>query len=233
MRIFVTGDTHGQFDRIVDFVHRFELNEDDIIIILGDVALNYYDDSSDIRRKAKLNALGPKFLCVHGNHEKRPTSVITGTYIEKEVFGDAAYIEEKFPNLVFAKDGSNYKIGNHEFFVIGGAYSVDKYYRLQRGLHWFSDEQPSAEIKRDIEKKINARNTYDIVLSHTCPKKWQPIELFLSGINQSTIDTSMEEWLEKIEERIVYGEWYFGHYHGNKRINDKVRMLFDAFVEIC
>lgn len=31
--------------------------------------------------------------------------------------------------------------------VIGGAYSVDKYYRLENDLLWFADEQPSAEIK--------------------------------------------------------------------------------------
>lgn len=27
--------------------------------------------------------------------------------------------------------------------VIGGAYSVDKFYRLSKGYNWFEDEQPS------------------------------------------------------------------------------------------
>ncbi len=52
--------------------------------------------------------------------------------------------------------------------VIGGAYSVDKYYRLENDLLWFADEQPSAEIKTYVEDQIT-KNRIDIVLSHTCP----------------------------------------------------------------
>lgn len=38
--------------------------------------------------------------------------------------------------------------------VIGGAYSVDKYYRLENNMLWFADEQPSAEIKTYVEDQI-------------------------------------------------------------------------------
>lgn len=46
--------------------------------------------------------------------------------------------------------------------VIGGAYSVDKHFRLQRGLKWWADEQPSDEIKRHVEKQVSA-NQIDVV----------------------------------------------------------------------
>lgn len=39
-------------------------------------------------------------------------------------------------------------------FVVGGAYSVDKNYRLLHGLAWWPDEQPSDEIKRQVEEKL-------------------------------------------------------------------------------
>ena len=33
----------------------------------------------------------------------------------------------------------------------------------------------------------------DVVFSHTCPLKYEPVEVFLPGIDQSTVDKSTEE----------------------------------------
>ena len=64
-------------------------------------------------------------------------------------------------------------------YVCSLAYSVDKYYRLQRGMNWFPDEQPSDEIKQQTENQLSAINwNVDIVLTHTCPQKYVPIEAF-------------------------------------------------------
>ncbi|MCM1548850.1 MAG: metallophosphoesterase [Clostridium sp.] len=37
--IYITGDTHGQFERIENFCRRFETSREDILIILGDVGV--------------------------------------------------------------------------------------------------------------------------------------------------------------------------------------------------
>ena len=108
--------------------------------------------------------------------------------------------------------------------VIGGAYSVDKAYRLARGYGWWSDEQPSDEIKRYVEQQIKEKD-FDVILSHTCPFKYEPIETFLPGIDQSTVDDSTERWLDTIEESTDYKAWYCGHWHINKRI-DKMHFFF-------
>lgn len=41
--IYITGDTHGDMNRIVRFCERMETSQEDIMIILGDVGLNYYE----------------------------------------------------------------------------------------------------------------------------------------------------------------------------------------------
>jgi len=56
------------------------------------------------------------------------------------------FFEEEYLNIFFAKDGEIYNINNKKTMVIGGAYSVDKYYRLGRGYSWWEDEQPSEII---------------------------------------------------------------------------------------
>ena len=65
----------------------------------------------------------------------------------------------------------------------------------------------------------------DTVFSHTCPYKYRPLEAMIHGIDQSTIDTTTEEWLDLIEDKLDYKKWYCGHWHINKRI-DKMEFLF-------
>lgn len=117
-------------------------------------------------------------------------------------------------------------------FVIGGAYSVDKYFRLARGISWFEDEQPSMKIRAQVEENLNKISWQaDIVLSHTCPYRYRPTEVFLKGLDQSTVDTSTEEWLEQIEARLRYDRWYCGHFHTDKVI-DKLRLFFHDITEL-
>ena len=65
----------------------------------------------------------------------------------------------------------------------------------------------------------------DIVLSHTCPLKYEPTEVFMKGINQFDVDKSMEKFLDKVEQSINYDKWYCGHYHTEKQI-DKLEFMF-------
>ena len=50
-------------------------------------------------------------------------------------------------------------------------------------------------------------------------------EVFLSFIDQSTVDNTTEEWLDTIEEQLNYQKWYCGHYHTEKKI-DNLQFLY-------
>ena len=91
------------------------------------------------------------------------------------------WFEDAYPNLLFPKDGEIFSLAGLQHLVIGGAYSVDKFYRISRGYGWWSDEQPSEEIKAYVEKQA-ASHSIDVVLSHTCPYKYEPTEVFLPFI---------------------------------------------------
>ena len=68
------------------------------------------------------------------------------------------------------------------------------------------------------------------VLSHTCPLKYEPVEMFQPMIDQSTVDRSTEIWLDAIEDKLEYEKWYCGHYHTEKRI-DKYAYMPKSKVE--
>lgn len=168
---------------------------------------------------------------VRGNHEKNPENI--PSYIESTFLDGSVLIEPEYPNLIFAKDGEVYSFDVDEkqkrAIVIGGAYSVDKYYRLSKGYKWFEDEQPSDEVKATVEKKLSQMNwKVDYVLTHTAPIRYEPREWFLSMIDQSTVDNSTEIWLDEIFQKLQFEKWYCGHYHGEKTI-DKITFMFNGF----
>ena len=49
--------------------------------------------------------------------------------------------------------------------------------------------------------------------------------MFLRSVDQSTVDSSMEVWLQKIADRLTFKHWYFGHYHDDWD-NGKYSMLY-------
>lgn len=216
--IYITGDTHREFYRLNDI----EKNKNNMLIILGDVGINYYLNEKDKKLKEQLNSYNIKLFCIQGNHEERPENI--STYKEIDMFGGKVFIEEEYPNLIFAKNGELYNIDNKKVLVIGGAYSVDKNYRIIYGYPWFKDEQLSKEEMDNSLNKYKGQHI-DIVLSHTCPLKYEPTEVFMKGINQSNVDKSMEKFLDKVEESINYDKWYCGHYHTEKQI-DKLEFMF-------
>lgn len=230
--IYITGDTHGDFDRFELFCTFNGISdsaEKDTMIILGDVGLNYYGDYRDDYRKSAAAQYSFNFFCIHGNHEMRPDGI--ASYKTKEFCGGTVWYEEKYPNLLFAKDGEIYRFGEYDCIVIGGAYSVDKFYRLGHGMKWFPDEQPSEEIKAYVGKQLASRkNKIDVVFSHTCPRKYEPVEAFMSCVDQSRIDKSTEDWLDEIEDYADYKKWYCGHYHLIKKI-DKLQFMFQDIEE--
>ena len=226
--IYYTGDIHGDVTVLTGFIHKNQLTEQDVIVVLGDAGLNYYgNDHGDRKRKRQLNRYGVTIFCIHGNHEMRPQTI--PSYQEREWHGGTVYTENEFPNILFAKDGEIYDLDGYKSIVIGGAYSVDKFYRLIRGAAWFPDEQPSQDIKDCVESKLAKENwQVDQVLSHTCPTKYIPTEMFLPQIDQSTVDHSTEEWLDTIEDCLTYQRWFCGHWHVNKHI-DRIHFLYHDF----
>ena len=223
---YITGDTHGDFSRYDSFNERIVPTEKDTMIVLGDAGLNYYTGKKDRARKEFVNSFPFTTFCIHGNHEMCPTDI--NTYKTAEYCGGTVWYEEEYPRILFAKDGEIYDFDGYSCIVIGGAYSVDKHYRIMNGFAWFANEQPSDEIKAYVEEQLSRRNNkVDVVLSHTCPLKYEPRETFLPNVNQLLVDKSTEQWLGKIESSLDYRRWYCGHYHTEKQI-DKMRFMYES-----
>lgn len=225
MRPFlITGDCHGKFDRF--FNEKLPIGN---YICLGDFGIDYYLNKTDTRRKYMLQeSLSHAFYLVRGNHEQRPSELpgITTLY-DTSVQGEV-YVDLEFPNIRYLKDGGEYNIEGHSVLVLGGAYSIDKDYRLMQGQQWFPLEQLSEQERLDISASLKPH--YDIILSHTAPVSKEPVDLFLSFIDQSSVDKSMEYWLEEIHQTVDYNYWFFGHYHADRWQDEKTRIFYNDII---
>ena len=237
----VTGDTHGLTLTRLSYIGPTDYKpEETALIILGDAGINFYLNKTDRNNKRNIQNSGFSVYCVSGNHEERPENL---SYIERwydENVKGYVMLEPDYPNIKYFEDGGTYEIEGKSVLVIGGAYSVDKWYRLNRvGVFddknpdylnprktgWFSDEQLLNWEMTMIEKEHFGKH-YDVILTHTCPESWEPRDLFLPGLDQSTVDKTMEKWFDKVKTAIDWDIWLFGHYHDDRIVRPKVEMYY-------
>ena len=227
----VTGDCHGDMTRFETY--KYPRDGSTGIIILGDAGVNYYLNNRDTSAKKKLQKSGYQFYLVRGNHEARPEDCEGVKWVHDDDVNGIVGVDVLFPSIHYFRDGDEYNIANHSCLVIGGAYSVDKFYRLSKGYpyQWFSNEQLDADERNRIFERIRGKE-YDFVLTHTCPRAWEPVDLFIAGLDQTNIDKSMENWLDDVKDSIKYGVWLFGHFHADRIEKHKVEQYFKANDEL-
>lgn len=245
-----TGDVHGGMATI-SRVSNIQRNmpdckpEETAIIILGDAGLNFYLNGTDKKYKKMLNNMGYYIYCVRGNHEERPENIPGMVLLADDNVESFVWFQEEYPNIRYFVDGNEYNIGGHSALVIGGAYSVDKWYRLARAGYaaaeaetanpkkcgWFKDELLTQEEMEAIGKKVLGKH-YDFVLSHTCPMAWEPTDLFLNGIDQSQVDKSMEIWMDALKNCIDWRIWLFGHFHADRVERPCVEQMYMDYEDL-
>lgn len=216
----ITGDCHRDISRLNHLDKEKYVPSETGIIILGDFGANFYFNKMDAEFKQKCQNTGYTFYCVRGNHEGRPENILTMERWEDIEVDNVVFREPQFPNIRYLMDGNVYSFNGHSALCIGGAYSVDKWYRLQNAQNaewtgWFKDEQLTMNEMMDISK-VHAGNNYDFILSHTCPFDWRPTDLFLSGLDQSTVDNTMEIWMQEFKDSLQWKIWLWGHFHADR-----------------
>lgn len=239
-RVWITGDTHGNFSWLPDWCKKHDTTRQDALIILGDAGIMYYGQKKarEIMLKEFIAKQPITLLCVRGNHEARPanyTSTCFEIWGDDPVVEDGWYFEFEYPNIKYLADGTIFDLNGKRCLAIGGAYSIDKEYRLLMGWRWFADEELTDEEMCNILDKID-HQSFDYVFTHTCPEAWQPTDLFINSIDQSKISKRMEQFLTTVSEIINFKHWYFGHFHAHRLNMDiqkthegqgDVSMLFD------
>ena len=226
MAVYVTGDKHQEYAGLFTMADKLNLNENDYVIVLGDMGLFWRHDKRDANSFIKYFEENYNFnlYFVDGNHENFK---ILNSLDEDE--NHMGYISEHIRHL---KRGRRYNIGGKDILAIGGADSVDKFRRTE-GLSWWKDEAITDE---DVDR-IDAGH-YDYVLSHTCPTSvFEANKMYLCTLGNIVDDNNPEfkisnNKLEQVLNFITFNKWYFGHYHVDITLDDEFACLFHGWKEL-
>lgn len=191
-RILVAGDVHGNTKHMYWLIATAVSHEVKIILQLGDFgAWEHTEDGrkffNDVNRIAKRNGVTIVFIC--GNHDK--TSLLLSKYGSKR--DEDGFLVCR-SNLRYIPRGTVWTWGATRFLAFGGAYSVDKEWRLdlerqrrekweykrslgsrQRdtssGYFWFPEEEASEE---EFLKAMGDGSRVDVMVTHDKPRGSNP-----------------------------------------------------------
>ena len=233
MAVFVKGDIHSDFSEITDFIIRFNLSEDDTIIILGDCGLYWRRDKKDAEQTIKIYEENYKthILWLDGNHENF-------NLIEQLPDEQGTPFKRCSEHIHYIPRGTVFNIDvdgeTKTCLACGGANSIDKFKRIKNFTWWeqesITDEDISNSIKNTKGKHI------DYVFTHCCPlsvfKDNAPWLITLLGINQKLINHESENHLDVLMDCINFDKWFFGHYHVDKCLDNKFTCVFRDFIRL-
>ena len=228
MAVFVTGDTHGDHDfaKLVRFSRQHEgLTKRDYLIIAGDFGGVWWEPTLEKDLKP-YEALPFTVLFVDGNHEN--FSLLERYPVERWKGGKVHVIK---PGIIHLMRGQVFELEGSTIFTFGGATSIDRVLRRE-GVSWWKEELPSpAELAEGIANLKARGNKVDYIITHSCGERalmYPPLRT-----RSFQMDRYPEnQMLAYFEDVAMYKRWYFGHYHLDGNLNDKMSVLYQAIVPL-
>lgn len=213
MSIFVCGDIHSTLDinKLDPFMNREDLNEKDFLIICGDTGICGFGREQERATREYLRNLPMTVLFADGNHEHFDT---LNNYPVDLWHGGKVHIIE--PGIIHLMRGQIFRIDGKEFFVFGGAYSIDRAYR-DMGCTCFEEELPSKEEYEEAWENLHDCNFgVDYIITHTGPYE------VITEMGYECHEEELEQlrFLQKIADSVDFRDWYFGHLHEDSDVEN-------------
>lgn len=221
--IYLTGDTHGDFERIYNSARK--LKSSDILIVLGDFGFVWYP----LEVQKNLESLANyecQIMFVDGNHENFDILNDDQRFPVFEMYGGK--VKRLSTNITWLRRGEIYEIDGQRLLTVGGAMSVDKERRIE-GISWWKDEEINhAEIENTFINLETHNWTVDYVLTHTAPEKL--IDRWWGSLIDDRRDQN-SRFFDEIEPRLNYKKWFFGHFHVDVE-RGKFRCLYEDVIKL-
>lgn len=130
-------------------------------------------------------------------------------------------------SIYYLNNGDIFNLCGKKFFVMGGATSHDKAYRKEH-VSWWKEEIPSYKMmEHGLDNLEKNDNKVDYILTHCAPTSimthYDPYGFYESDV--------LTDYLEEIDYKVTYKDWYHGHYHKDKDV-DHVHGLYNRVLKI-
>lgn len=225
MNYYITGDLHGELRLLF---YNMPLTSNDTLIILGDFGCIWYNDLGKQKAIISMFQFLPYTVAfIDGNHENFPMI----ERLEKYEKWNGGTVGKIAPNLIHLLRGEVYNLNGKLVGVCGGADSVDRSYRTE-GVSWWKEEEITSKDIDRFFSNYDPNTKLDFILTHDCPASLVPAVKLYSGINSINKISNSQKQLERINSKVDFNKWYFGHWHIDKEINEKFECLYKGFKKI-
>jgi predicted phosphodiesterase len=223
--IYITGDTHGGVDmaKLDDdhFKAQFKLSKADYVIIAGDFGFIWQNNEKQKEWLSIFRDLPYTTLFIDGNHENFD---LLRSYPEEEWSGGR--IHRIHDSLFHLQRGQVFSIGGKTIFTFGGGKSTDRAFRRPY-ISWWPDEMPSsAEYQEGLRNLERCNWKTDYVVTHAGPAR--VVETFHGSYSPD----SLTVYLQAVSERLDFSRWYFGHYHLDRVVDTRYRILYQSVIPL-
>jgi predicted phosphodiesterase len=231
MSVYVTGDTHGQFNRLSykQWSESKNLTRGDYLVVTGDFGLIFHNVESPDEKywKKWLTSKPWTTLFVCGNHENHPKLNLLP--LESKFGGWVGVVA---PNIYHLRRGEIYALNDKKVLAFGGALSYDKNQRTE-GINWWREEIPSYEdIENALTNLEKHNHTVDYIIGHTCPTRCLSYVSEAIGRGIHVVDPTYE-MLEHILTITKFDKFFCGHWHVDREFEDsKYNFLYETIRKI-
>ena len=99
------------------------------------------------------------------------------------------------------------------------------------GESWWPQELPTAEEMAEGMRNLeNVKYKVDYVITHCASDRIQ--NMIDPGPGQLLKEDVLTRYFQKLEEKLRYKMWYFGHYHMDARIDEKHMLRYKNIVRL-
>ena len=211
MRVLITGDTHGNARWLREYIFPVAMTlQAEAIVQLGDFgAWEHTPDGVAFMDQVDIMGLnaGIPLYWLHGNHDKHSHTIKAYKRDERGFLKCREFVR-------YIPQGHVWDWGGVSFRSFGGAYSVDKQWRVERerrtgkpGTLWFPEEEMTdAEMDQLLAADHSSK---DIIVSHDKPfssrPRWNRKNLPGCTPNQLRLERALRTHEPEY--------WFHGHLH--------------------
>ena len=222
--VYITGDMHGDIERLYDKEFR-KLRRGDILIVCGD--FGYIFDGSKSEKQIVNYFAKRKFITafVEGTHDN-----LDKINRSRETVWKGGKVHRIKGNLLHLMRGQIFNIDGNRFFTFGGGESTDKDMRVAQGF-WWRQEEPTPDEMADGARVLDeAGCEVDYIITHEPPALVKSAILLRRGDNDNI--NKLNGYLEEIGRSCVYKRWYFGSLHEDRVITEHHTCVFKKLLPV-
>lgn len=222
--VYVTGDMHGQLERLYDREFR-KLKKGDVLIVCGDFG---YIFNGSPEEKQVINYLSKrKFI----------TAFVEGTHDNMEVINRARVtvwkggkVHRIKGNVLHLMRGQIFDIEGFRFFTFGGGESIDKDMRVEAGNWWREEEATPLEMAEGVRALEEINGMVDYIITHEPPSLVKSAMLLRRGAADRV--SKLNGYFEEIGKFCKFKNWYFGSLHEDRAITEHHTCVFSKLIPV-